>query len=135
MCIYMQRVSRTIYSGLRILRREFVGRFVFKESSIGNCIFWQRCIIESQLPVQFIRCIYYSSFIIFFSRIFSYFHRFRVIMIGAAISSLKTNRPYINRESRNRERKHSVYTYNLPTQSQKSTTIHSLPFSFPCLSF
>lgn len=50
-----------------------------------------------------------------FSRIFSYFHRFRVIMIGAAISSLKTNRPYINRESKNRERKHSVYTYNLST--------------------
>lgn len=97
--------------------REFVGRFVFKESSIGSCVFWQRSIIESQLPVQLIRCIHYSpSILFFFSRILSYFRQFRVITFGNyATSSLKRNRPYISRESRNRERKHSVYTYNLPT--------------------
>jgi len=120
--LYTQRVSRTIYAGLRILRREFVGRFVFKESSIGSCVFWQRSIIESQLPVQFILCIHYSPSIIFFftPNFFTYIFllssiSFRVITFGAAMSSLKRNRPYISRESRNRERKHSVYTYNLPT--------------------
>lgn len=140
MC-YLHAESVPIYDWTaRLLRRELESvDLSLKKVPIGSCAFWQRSIIESQLPEQFIRHIHFTpspvcSFFFsvkrkrpIFLRTHSYFRRFREFAFDAVTSSSKRNRPHIRRKSRNQERKHSVYTYNPPTLGRKNLRRSILP--------
>jgi len=113
--IYTRKVSRTIYAGY--FGESSSVDLSLKEARSAAASSDNVPLSKANCPSKFIRC---ARFILLFlikckRSIFThpFFRRSREFAFGAVTSSLKRNRPHISRESRNRERKNTLYIQSI----------------------